>query len=97
MPLPRRFSDLPPDYRVALEAGAGTSPVRAVVRIDDATRLQVYDVWDMRPRLLRGERPVLLEEGLLSMDDVARVAEDLERGRRTSGALRPPAEVLRVR
>lgn len=86
MPLQRNFKDLSSDYRTALEAGVGRSPTRVVVRLDTSSRLQVYDLWDMRPRLLHGGVPLLVEEGLLSMDDAARVAEDLLRDRRSLSA-----------
>lgn len=84
MPLPRRWEDLPQDYRTALEAGAGTAPVRIVVRLDPESRLQVHDVWDMRPARLRpGGRPALLEEGIVDWEDASRVSDDAQTNRRT--------------
>lgn len=73
-----RWDDLPPEYRTALEPGAGRAPSRIIARRDAATGMTVHDVWDMRPAMERpARRPVLAEAGVLDWDDAMRAAEAL--------------------
>lgn len=89
-----RWEDLPQDYRTALEAGVGGAPIRVVARMDQASKLQVYDVWDMRPSQVkiadlskRRARPVLIEQGVISMEEAGLAGER---------ALRPPRVTVSI-